>query len=147
MNKIALLTLVVMFLAVLLGACSTAVPKDPTRPNTAILHAEVTDFITNTEERNNNTYYVWVRTDVTSAYCTFDKAMFDAARALRERVVPVTIVYAEINRNDPEYNAQGTKFGYESCDDYSHSSKSGIVIYRLLSIHEAGNGEPLGETE
>lgn len=143
-----ILAFAVTAFVIVLAACSTAVKTDPSRPTTAILEAEVTDFITNTERRNNSTYYIWVQTDETSVYCTFDKDVFEQARKLRERVVPITIAYAEINRNDPEYNANGTKYGYESCDDYTRNSKySDLVVYRLLSIHEAGNGEPLGETE
>ncbi len=144
MKSVQGLLVLVLSLLLLLTACGPDVRTDTTRPVTAILKAEVTDFITNTESRNNSTMYVWVRTDLNSAYCTLNKELFEKARALRERVVPVTIDYADINRQDAEYGSLGSANGSAGCDDYGHK---GLVVYRLIDIHEAGNGEPLQETK
>jgi hypothetical protein len=129
---------VFLLLAAVMTACSPNTNINPNALPLAAINAQVTDYVTNTEARNNHTYLVWVRTDTESAYCTFDEALYNKASILRERVVPVTIEYATVNRNDPEY-------GYWSTQGCA-SDRKNVVVYKLISIHEAGLGEPLGET-
>ncbi len=127
------LALLLLLLAVLLAACGTG------PGHYAVTKAEVTDFITNTEERNNGTFMVWAQTDITSAYCTKDLEVYELARSLRESHTRVTIEYATINVGDTDYgytDLQGKNNG--GCD---HESKTiGVRTYRLVELRAADSG-------
>jgi hypothetical protein len=115
-------------LFMLLAACTGPGPY-------AVVQAEVTDIITNTEARSNGTFMIWVRTDTTSAYCTLDRSIYEQARLYRQQITPITIEYKTINRGDADYGVthlDGTNNG--GCDPEG----AGIRTYQLIQFYEAG---------
>lgn len=101
--------------------------------NFAVMNAEVTDTITNTEVINSGAYVVWVRTDPTTSYCTVDLRIYQLAQKYREEMVPVTIVYQGINTGDPDAS-NWLGLGKCSFGDATTQAKT----YRLVSIKKAG---------
>lgn len=99
----------------------------------AVKSGEVTDYITNTESRQNGFYIVWMRTDVTAAYCTADAEMYKQAQDYRESVQLVTISYKGINSGDADAPTLG--LFSTGCDP---SDGENTRTYRLVSIAPAG---------
>lgn len=95
----------------------------------AVKNGEVTDMITNVEPRASGYYMIWVRTDITSAYCTDDLEVVRNAKAYREFLASVTITYTSINFGDKD----ATVFGFGGCDH----EMEGVRVYRLDSLRLA----------
>ena len=112
--------------SMLLSACGAG--------NFAVTSAEVTDYITNTEEINNGAFVVWVRTDPTTSYCTIDRAIYDLARKYREQMIPVTIAYQGINAGDKD---AVNWLGLGKCSYGDSTTKT--KTYRLMSIAPANS--------
>lgn len=95
----------------------------------AVRGGSVTDVITNVEPRNSGTTIIWVRTDITSAYCTNDPQVINLAKTYKEFQAFVTIEYDSLNLGDPDTNILGTT----GCDPEGE----GIRTYRLVSLRLA----------
>lgn len=91
----------------------------------AVKGGEVTEYIMNTEQRNNGTYMVWMGADTVTVYCTADQNAYRNAQEWREEHLLVTIVYQTINTGDPD----GAFLG-KGCD----SEQKGVTTLRLVSI-------------
>ncbi len=123
MNK-ALVVLMLLVVVALLAGCGAGAY--------AVSSAEVTDMITNTEARQNGTYMVWVRTDVTAVFCTTNESFYRLAQQYRDELRYVTMSYNSINAGDPDGAFLGS-----GCDPEAE----GVQTYRILSIRPAGGDQ------
>jgi len=110
-----------VLLALTLAACGPG--KD------AVKGGAVTDYITNTEPRNNGKYVVWVMTDMESLYCTDNLAFYNKAQELRKAHELATIFYDQINIGDPDGDP-AFGYNYNSCD----TDDKGSHFFRIKNI-------------
>jgi hypothetical protein len=127
------LTIALVTLAAVLAGCVGA---------HAVTDAQVTDWVSNTEAMNNGFYIVWVRYDITSAYCTRDQALFNRARELADGVTPVVIKYVGLNIGDE--GANGGIFDFNGWDECDRNVDEGVTTYRLVSIEPAERAQTDG---
>lgn len=95
----------------------------------AVTGGSVTDVITNVEQRKSGTTIIWVRTDITSGYCTKDPAVIANATLYKEFQVFATIEYTSLSIGEADTDV----LGLSGCDPEGE----GIRTYRLKSLRLA----------
>lgn len=95
----------------------------------AVVGGSVTDVVTNVEPRKSGTTIIWVRTDITSGYCTKDPEIVKKALEYKEYQVYVTIEYKSLSLGESDTDV----LGLSGCDPEGE----GIRTYRLISFRLA----------
>jgi hypothetical protein len=95
----------------------------------AVVNGSVTDIITNVEPRASGFSIIWVKTDITSGYCTDDASVIADATLYKEFAATVTISYKSINLGEHG----STLTGASGCDPEGE----GIRTYWLNSMRLA----------
>ncbi len=61
-----------------------------------------TEFIMNSETRQNGAHMVWLGNDTATVYCTFNNDLYEKALSYQDDRISVTITYSTINNGDSD---------------------------------------------